>query len=343
VRRARLGVALLALAALALTSTGARANEGAPAPVVLRMAAIAPDGTAWAREMKAMSREIEELSGGRIHMKWIFGSIAGDELTALQRVKAGQLDGEAGALFCTKVAPSLLVTRIPGLFRRGSEGIAVVARLRSTIEAEARANGFVALAEGGFGIDVLFTRKPVRTMEELRATRLWVWSLDTIWSPMLKELGGKPVPVDVPDAARAYDDARLDGFIAVPSAALAYQWSTQTRYFTPLPMAFLAGCVVMSNRSFDALSHADQQLLKSTTARFMARFNDLGRLHEEQLLGGLLERQGLTKVPATDALVESWTREAAAARARLGEKLVPAPLLEKVLGWLDEMRKAGDR
>lgn len=330
--------------ALALVAAGAaRADDAGAAPIVLRMAAIAPDGTAWAREMKAMSREVEEQSNGRIRIKWIFGSIAGDELTALQRVKAGQLDGEAGALFCTKVAPSLLVTRIPGLFRRGAEGIAILARLRPTVEAEARANGFVALAEGGFGIDVLFTRKPVKSVDDLRATRLWVWSLDTIWNPMLKELGGKPIPADVPDAARAYDDARTDGFIAVPSAALAYQWSTQARYFTPLPMAFLPGCVVMSNRSFDALSHADQQLIKTTTARFMLRFNELGRQQEEQLLGGLLERQGLTRVPASDALVESYFREAAAARGRLGEKLVPAVMLTKVLGWLDEARKASPR
>lgn len=337
---------MAAVAVLAAWAGVAGAEETTPAPTVLRMAAIAPDGTAWAREMKALSRAIEEQSGGRIRLKWIFGGIAGDEMTALARVKAGQLDGEAGATFCTKIAPSLSVTRVPGLFRRGSEGITILSRLRPTIEAEARANGFVALAEGGFGIDVLFTRKPVRTLDELRATRVFVWSLDTIWNPMLKEMGGRPVPIDVSDAARAYDDARIDGFIAVPAAALAYQWSTQARYFTTLPMAFLPACVVLSNRAFDALSVADQQMLKTTTARFMLRFNDLGRSQEEQLLGGLLEKQGLTRVTPSEAFVEGFTREAVAARGRLGDRLVPAALLQKVLGWLDEARasaKARDR
>jgi TRAP-type C4-dicarboxylate transport system substrate-binding protein len=329
-------------------STPARAEESAT-PTVLRMAAIAPDGTAWAREMKAFARAIEEESRGRVRLKWIFGGIAGDEVTALARVKAGQLDGEAGALFCTKVAPSLAVTRVPGLFRRSSEAIAIVSRLRPTLEAEARANGFVALGLGGFGIDVLFTRKPVKSIDELRATRLWVWNADNIWNPMLKELGGTPIATDVPDAARAYDDGRFDGFIAVPSAALAYQWSTQARYFTPVPMAFLPGCMVASNRSFDALSHEDQQLVKTLTARFMLRFNELGRAQEEQLLGGLFEKQGLVRVPATDGFVDSFMREAAAARVRLGDKLVPQALLQKVLGWIDEARaqaqttKAKDR
>jgi len=327
------------LVALALLEVGAARADEAGAPVVLRMAAIAPDGTAWAREMKALARAIEEQSAGRIRLKWIFGGIAGDELTALQRVKAGQLDGEAGALFCNKVAPSLSVMRVPGLFRRGTEeAVTILARLRPTVEAEARASGFVAIGVGGFGTDVLFTRKPVRTIDELRATRVFVWSLDTIWNPMLKEMGGRPIPFDVPDAGRAYDDARIDGFIAVPSAALAYQWSSQARYFTPLPMAFLPACVVMSNRTFDTLSVADQQLVKTLTARFMLRFNDLGRQQEEQLLGGLLEKQGMTRVAPTEALLDGFVREAAAARGRLGERLVPSALLSKVLGWLEEGR-----
>ena len=39
---------------------------------------------------------------------------------------------------------------------------------------------------------------------------------------------------------RAYDDERIDGFIAVPSAALAFQWSAQARYVTDLRVALPA-------------------------------------------------------------------------------------------------------
>ena len=59
-------------------------------------------------------------------MKWYLGGIAGDELAALERVKRGQLDGEAGAIFCQRLAPTLRVARVPGLFESREEFIYVV-------------------------------------------------------------------------------------------------------------------------------------------------------------------------------------------------------------------------
>ena len=72
-------------------------------PVTLRMAAIAPDGTEWARALKAFAQEVETQSKGELRMKWYLGGMAGDELTALDRIKRGQLDGEAPKyhLICT--------------------------------------------------------------------------------------------------------------------------------------------------------------------------------------------------------------------------------------------------
>jgi hypothetical protein len=48
------------------------------APVVLRIATAAPDGTAWARVFHAMGRELETESGGAVTSKWYFGGIAGN-------------------------------------------------------------------------------------------------------------------------------------------------------------------------------------------------------------------------------------------------------------------------
>jgi hypothetical protein len=40
-------------------------------------------------------------------------------------------------------------------------------------------------------------------------------------------------------AEGAYDEKRTDGFVAIPSAALAYQWSTQARYYAELRSGFM--------------------------------------------------------------------------------------------------------
>src|SRR3954453_10187849 len=97
------------LIGLIVACTAARSQAE---PIKLRMAAIAPEGTAWARELHALARDIETHTNGAVSMKWYLGGIAGDELTAVDRVRRGQLDGVGGALFCTRLAPSLWVLRL---------------------------------------------------------------------------------------------------------------------------------------------------------------------------------------------------------------------------------------
>src|SRR5690349_20981416 len=95
---------------MALVVAGA-AHAGEPP---LRVGTLVPDGTAWARELKAFAREVEETAQLRVRIYW--GGIAGDEREMVGRVKRGQLDAIAGAAVCTELAPSLKVTRLQGLF-----------------------------------------------------------------------------------------------------------------------------------------------------------------------------------------------------------------------------------
>jgi TRAP-type C4-dicarboxylate transport system substrate-binding protein len=203
-------------------------------PVTLRMAAIAPDGTEWARALKAYAQEIEAQSHGELRMKWYLGGVAGDELAALDRVKRGQLDGEAGAIFCQKLAPTLRAARVPGLFDTREEFLYVMGRLKPTLDEEFRKSGFLNLGEAVLGIDVLFSRQPIHTMDQLVATRMWAWNLDPVWQRVSSELGMKTVVTTIEEHSPAWRKKQYDAFFTVPSAALAYQWSTEAPYFSDL-------------------------------------------------------------------------------------------------------------
>src|SRR5437870_3661048 len=101
-----------ALLALVLLTT----QQQQPEPVVLRLGTVAPDGTAWARELRSFGRDVESGTHGAVRVKFYFGSIAGDEIAALDRIRRGQLDGMASGVACHRIMPSLRVTRIAGLF-----------------------------------------------------------------------------------------------------------------------------------------------------------------------------------------------------------------------------------
>jgi TRAP-type C4-dicarboxylate transport system substrate-binding protein len=308
-------------------------------PVTLRFATIVPEGTVWAREVRAFSHDVETLTGGAVRSKWYMGGIAGDDLAALDRIKRGQLDGEAGSQICDRLAPSLRVTRLIGLFQTHEELLYIVRKLQAQLDAEYQKNGYVSLGVGsGFGDNLFFSRTPARSLVDLRHGRYWVWDLDDVTQLQLGAMGIGLVPAKIEDAARGYDEHLLDGFVAIPAAALAYQWSTQARFFTELRTGFLPACMVISTTAFDALPLEHQQAVRQAAARLLQRFDEVGDHERMQLIGGLFEKQGMTRVPVSPALRDEFFHAAEAAREKLGAKLVPDELLRKVTGWLAELR-----
>src|SRR5947209_8767502 len=122
--------------ALGATFVAVLAGGASAEPVTLRFASLVPDGTAWARELHAFARDVETNSHGELRVKWYLGGIAGDENVVPERIKKGQLDGEAAGVSCASLAPSLRVLRVVGLIRRRAEAHAVIGRMRAALDAE---------------------------------------------------------------------------------------------------------------------------------------------------------------------------------------------------------------
>ena len=239
-----------ALLALGLSAVAAHAE-----PHLLRMASVAPDGTNWARELKALARDIERETEGAVRMKWYLGGIAGGDIEAGDRVARGQLDGVgAGVWQCERWAPSMRVTRLPGLFRNREESRQVGLRLHGLFEEEFKKAGFVYLGGTAIGPSMIFLRKPVRTFAELKQVKLWSLDGDTTKASLLRAIGLTLVPLSFEQSRRAFDDGQVDGFLAPPTGALGFQWSTQARYLLDVVTDYLLGCVVISNTAFDKLS-----------------------------------------------------------------------------------------
>jgi TRAP-type C4-dicarboxylate transport system substrate-binding protein len=308
-------------------------------PITLRFATAAPDGTAWARLFRAMGRDIESSTNGRIVAKWYFGGIAGNELKTLERMQRGQLDAVmSGGMLCMKLSPSMRALRLLGLFQSREEAAHVLGRLRSTIDKEFEAAGFHNMGEATLGSDMMFTRTPVTTVAEMRKTKLWFWDLDEPMRIQLAAMGVPGVGLPVEDASRAYEDKRTDGFLAIPTATLAFQWSAQTKYLSELRLGYLPGCMAMTNRAWDQLNNDDRTQLTEAAAKFQARLHSLGRTQDIELLDSLFVRQGLKKVPVSAGFASEFFEAASAARQAVRDKLIPGALIERITGWVADYR-----
>jgi TRAP-type transport system periplasmic protein len=325
---------LVVLALPALSATAAAEGK-----YVIRMATVAPDGTAWAREFRAFSREVATATRGEVNVKWVLGGIAGSEFEVGERIRRGQLDGTAsGGMLCQKVAPSMRVMRVRGVFNDRDEANHVMHRIKHTVDEEFLNHGFIHLGSTGLGPDLVFSRNPIRSLDDLRKAKMWRWDIDEVAIMTDAEMGFGNVPMPLEHAAAAYDEHRIDGFLAIPTAALAFQWFTRARYLLDLRMGFLWGCLIVDRRAFEKLPFEHQQSMRSASAKLVGRFEEVGRQQDDALLGGLFEKQGLKPVPVSDGLRAEFRTASRQARERLGEKLVAGPLLERVLALLADYR-----
>ena len=329
-------IAATVLGALLCVSASAEPNAQT---YVIRVATVAPDGSEWAKSFKGMQKELEAATSGRLRMKIYYGGSAGSELESRDRVLRGQLDGVvSGGMLCERLMPSMKVLRIPGLFQSRDESFYVTHELEETLEAEAHQAGFTLLGTSGIGPDMIFSRRPLRTMDEIVKTRLWVWDLDDTASMIKREMGWTPVPLSLTAAARAYDEGKIDGFYAIPSAVLAFQWYTQARYIIDLRASYLVGCVVVADRAIDALPVDLQKAFRLVNNGLVHRMENLGRRLDKKLLGGLFQKQGLQLVPVSETVRAEFFASARAARERLGAKLVPREIMDRVMKLLADYR-----
>jgi len=323
----------LILVAAACTALPARGDP----KYTLRLATVAPDGTMWAREMKALAREVEAETHGELKVKWFWGGVAGDELEVEQRLARGQLDGTAsGGMTCQRLAPSLRAVRVPGLFQTRDESNYVIGRLRDLTDQEFRSKGFVSLLMPNLGPDLFFLTREVHSLAELRALKLWRWEGDDVGIKLSKAYGLNVVPMALSRALPALESGEIDGLIAIPQAMLAFRWFARVRYFLDLPSGFLGACVLVTSHAFDRLPVEHQRVLRAAAAKLRAHADLEGARQDAQLVGELFEKQGVHPLKLPPGARLEFLKAASEARDRL--ELLPPGLLAKVQSWLADYR-----
>ena len=202
-----------------------------------------------------------------------------------------------------------------GLFQTRDEFIYVIGRLKPSSTRSSARRASPTSARRSSASTCSSRAQPIRTMDELTAQRLWAWNLDPVWQMVSARWAMKTIVTTDRGALERLDDARARRASSrVPSAALAYQWSTEASYFSELGATVLPACMVVSNAAIDPLPLELKQALTATAAKFMNRFGEVSAHLDHPLVDGLLEKQGLVKVPVSPELRQRVQRR----RAQVG-------------------------
>ncbi len=232
---------------------------------VLKFATLAPRGTSWMIVLSQWAKIVHARSDGRLEIKLYPGGVAGDEPDVITKMRFGQLQGAAltGRGIGEIYFPARIL-ELPFLFRNYAEVDYVRARIMPRLRAGFRKNGFALIGWGEVGPVRLFSSKPVRTLQDMKKLRIWLWQGDPLARAFFSAAGLSPIPLSITDVYTSLSTGLINTVYAPPLGAIAMQWFTQTKYVSGFPMADAVAALVVRGRFYDRLPSDLQRILSET-------------------------------------------------------------------------------
>lgn len=322
-----LGVALSAFAG------AARADE-------VKIATLAPDGSAWAKIMADGGKTIAERTGGRVTVKYFFSGSQGDERDVVRKMKLGQIDGAAlTAVGLGLIKGDVRVLELPFMFKNDKELDYVRAKMAPDFEKQFDAAGYSLVAWGDVGWTHLYSNIPVATAGDLNKTKMWAWTDDPIVRTFFKRLGVNGVPLGVNDVKPSLETGAIDACYGAPLVAIVFQWYTKVKFATEQPINYAIGALVIRKEIFTKLSAEDQATVREIGKEMQARL--LANVRKDNTRARTtMERNGIKFVTTPPELIAEFERQGQGVWSDLGGgKLYSNELLEKVKKHVADARK----
>ncbi len=255
----------------------------------LKIATVAPEGSAWMKEMRAGAKEIQERTEGRVQIKYYGGGVMGNSSKVLGKIRIGNLHGGAftpSAL--QKIYPEISLYGLPLVFESVEEVEYVRDRLDKTLQDGLEKAGFInfGFASGGFA--VLMSNNPVKSLGDMKGKRVWVPEGDTISYATMEALSLSPVTLPLTDVLTGLQTGLIDMVPMSPIGALVLQWHTKVKFVTDMPLVYTMGIMVIDKRAFNKISAADQQIVREVMTRIYAELDQASLSDNVEAMQALL-------------------------------------------------------
>jgi TRAP-type C4-dicarboxylate transport system substrate-binding protein len=311
----------------------------AAAAKTLKFATLAPAGTAWMKEMTAGAERVAERSEGRVKLKFYPGGVMGNDQSVHRKIKIGQLHGGAftsGGL--SEINPGVQAYGLPMLFHSLDEVDYVRERLDPVLKRETEAAGFVLLGitEGGFAR--ILSKQPMRDLESLRGSKVWVPEGDDVGLTVFRALGITPISLPIADVFTGLQTGLIETVPVNPTSAIAFQWHSSTSYMTDVPITYLIGVLAIDKSVFDKLSAKDQLIVREEMGAVFERLDVINREDNEEAKDAL-KQQGITFLEPAPGEVERWHEIADKSIDEMVRSgVIPGNIVEQVRAYLQEFR-----
>ncbi|MCO4753126.1 MAG: TRAP transporter substrate-binding protein DctP [Bacteriovoracaceae bacterium] len=302
---------------------------------VLKIAALAPDGTNWAKTLKEFAKEVKSSTNGEVKVKIYYGGVAGDEPDVLRKIRVGQMHG---GVFTGKtlgdIASDVRVVELPFNFLHEREkGMKALKGMASYFNQTIEKNGFVNLGFYEIGQVYVVSSKKVTSIPEMQGIKIWSWEGDKVVEAMISSLQLVSVPLALPDVLSSLSTNIIDAAYAPPLGILALQWQSQVKYLIDFPTAYSIGALLVSEKAFNKIPKQHQGKVKEIAKKYVDQANKFAVADNEEGLK-ILKKQGVEFIKFS----EKDIARAEEIRSKVVKKLKGKVISEKAIKMLESYR-----
>jgi len=329
-KRIILTVASLSVLALAGTSGISFAQRA------IKLATVVPDGSIWDKNLKQMAEEWKEATGGRVTVTVFGGASQGDEATVLRKMRLDALQAASfTAVGLGSIDPAFNVFDVPFFFESYDELNDVTAKLTPTIAKRLDAKGFVLLNWGHGGWTQVFTKRPVKTLDDLKSIKLYTSAGNDRMVQWFKANGFQPRPMAMTDIMTGLTTGMIEGLPTPALAAQLFQWYRQTPYMLDIGLAPVVGASIITKKAWNTIPAGDRPRLLASAAGVEKRLQiDVPK--QDQAAVAELMKRGVTVTKANGA---EWRTQADALAKTMRGEMVPPDIFDLATKARDEYRK----
>jgi TRAP-type C4-dicarboxylate transport system substrate-binding protein len=319
-------------AALVLAGAGRLSAQTA----AVKLASVVPENSIWDKNLKQMAAEWSQATGGRVSLTVFAGGSQGDEPTVLRKMRVDAL--QAAALTVVglgSIDASFNVFDVPFFFESYDELNEVTAKLTPVIAKRLEAKGFIFLNWGHGGWTQVFTKKPVRTLDELKKTKLWTSAGNDRMVQWFKANGFEPRAMAMTDIMTGLTTGMIEAVPTTPLAAMLFQWYRQTPNMLDIGLAPIVGATVITRKTWNAVPAADRPKLLAAAAAVQKRLQDDVPKQDVAAVTEMTKR-GLT---VTQASGPEWRQAMDALAKTMRGEMVPPDVFDLAVKAREAFRK----
>jgi TRAP-type C4-dicarboxylate transport system substrate-binding protein len=320
----------------------ATAGNAASKTTVIKLATLAPEGSAWTEIFNDLNTELKEKTNNGVRLKIYPGGVLGDEKDMIRKMYVGQIHGAVlTSAGLSTIFSEMDVFQIPFLFKTYDEVDYVLDKMDRFFKKGFKNKGYIlpAWTEGGF--IRLMSTKPMASLDDLRKAKVWTWEDAPMAKAIFDEAGISAIPLSLPDVQVGLQTGLVEVVYAPPSGAISLQWFTKTKYMTDVPLMYLIGGIVIKNNIFKKLSPAHRQVLLELCSKYMDQLKLVVRKENQEAIK-VMSKHGVKLIRPSEEQIKEFKEVSARAMNRQIGKSFSKKIKDEVIGYVEEYRMKKD-